>query len=238
MRNFLTARWANLIMANYEISPNMLQPYLPAGTELDYHEGKLLVSLVGFMFLDTKIFGAPVFGFGNFEEINLRFYVVRKEEGSTKRGVVFINETVPYKIVAWIANKLYKEHYKAIPTKHTWSITGEQKKIEYQWQVHDSWNHIKVNASSLGVAMEKNSEQEFIFEHYYGYTKVSETDTEEYKVEHPRWLINKVNSFHIECNFEGMYGKDFSRLALQQPSSVFLAEGSGIAVKWKRNKLV
>jgi hypothetical protein len=224
-------------MVNYEISPMLLKPYLPAGTELDYFEGKLLLSLVGFMFLDTKIFGVPVFGFGNFEEINLRFYVIRKEAGSIKRGVVFINETVPYKIVAWLANKLYKEHYTAIPTGHTWSMFSGQKEIEYRWQMNNSRYHINVNASSAKNAMKMNSTEEFIFEHYYGYTKVSDSKTEEYKVEHPRWLVNKVNSFDIHCNFETMYGKDFGGLAHQQPTSVLLAEGSEIAVKWKRNKL-
>jgi hypothetical protein len=36
--------------------------------------------------------------------------VVRKEGNTVKRGVVFINETIPYPIVAWMANKLYNEH--------------------------------------------------------------------------------------------------------------------------------
>lgn len=237
MTNFLTARWVNLIMANYEISPILLKPYLPAGIEIDYYEGKCFVSIVGFMFLDTKIFGVPAFKFGDFEEINLRFYVARNEGSTVKRGVVFINETVPYKIVAWLANKLYKEHYTAMPAWHAWSITGEQKEIEYRWQMNNSSNHIKVNASSAKDAMKKGSIEEFIFEHYYGYTKVSDSVTEEYKVEHPRWLVNKVNSFDIQCDFETMYGKDFGGLAHQQPSSVLLAEGSEIVVKWKRNKL-
>jgi hypothetical protein len=62
--------------------------------------------------------------FGNFEEINLRFYVVRKE-GIIKTRCGFINETIPYPIVAWMANKLYKEHYTVVPTKH--EITRDAK---------------------------------------------------------------------------------------------------------------
>ncbi|MBK7041721.1 MAG: DUF2071 domain-containing protein [Bacteroidetes bacterium] len=56
--------------------------------------------------------------FGTFEEINLRFLVKGTEGDIVKRGVVFINETVPYRAVAWLANQLYKEHYLAIPTKN------------------------------------------------------------------------------------------------------------------------
>jgi uncharacterized protein len=235
--NFLTARWENLIMANYEIDPAILQPWLPAGTELDYYHGKTYISLVGFMFVKSKLFGIPIPGLGTFEEVNLRFYVVRKDDGIIKRGVVFINETVPYKAVAWLANKLYKERYTAIPTKHSWQITPESKQVDYYWKIKNSWNHIKVDAAVENEAMVTGSIEEFIFEHYYGYTKVSNNSTEEYKVEHPRWNTNKINSANINCDFEEMYGKQFSHLTGKAPSSVMMAEGSAIAVKWKREKL-
>jgi hypothetical protein len=60
---------------------------------------------------------------------------VRKVEGKKiKKGVVFINETVPFKIVALLANKLYKEDYISIPTKNTIDI-GEHKHINYEWKM-------------------------------------------------------------------------------------------------------
>ena len=106
--NFLEAKLENLIMANYAVDPNVLIPYLPKGVELDSFEGKFYASLVGFMFNKTKIFNVPIPYLGSFEEINLRFYVVRKDGDALKRVVVFINETVPYAPVAWMANYLYK----------------------------------------------------------------------------------------------------------------------------------
>ena len=237
MTNFLTARWENLIMANYEVDPVILQPWLPAGTELDYYGGRTFVSLVGFMFIKSKLFGIPIPGLGTFEEVNLRFYVTRKDAGIIKRGVVFINETVPYKAVAWLANKLYKERYTAIPTRHSWRMTTESKQVDYYWKIKKNWNHIKVNATVENEAMQSGSMEEFVFEHYYGYTKVSESSTEEYKVDHPRWKVHKVNSVEINCDFEAMYGNSFAYLTHQPPSSVMLAEGSDISVKWKREKL-
>lgn len=95
-KTFLSAKWENLIMANYAVSPALLTPYLPKGVELDLYDGKTYVSLVGFMFKDTRLFRVPIPLLGTFEEINLRFYVTRVEDNMTKRGVVFINETVPY----------------------------------------------------------------------------------------------------------------------------------------------
>ena len=231
---FLSARWENLIMANYEVNPDVLTPYLPHGVELDYYNNKTYVSLVGFMFKKTSLFNIPIPFLGTFEEINLRFYVKRVEGDTIKRGVVFINETVPYKLVAWLANKLYKEHYIAIPTKNTIEITNLSKNIRYEWKINNAWNHIAVNAAKENEEMLPGSVEEFIFEHYYGYTKLNNQVSQEYKVNHPRWQVNKVIDYSIHCDFESMYGNDFSFLKNHQPDSVILAEGSPITVNWKR----
>lgn len=232
---FLSARWENLIMANYEVNPDLLTPYLPHGVELDFYSNKTYVSLVGFMFKQTSLFQIPIPFLGTFEEINLRFYVKRIEGDRIKRGVVFINETVPYKSVAWLANKLYKEHYISIPTKNKINISQSDKKIRYEWKTNKEWNHIAVNAAKENEQMMPDSVEEFIFEHYYGYTKISDRLSQEYKVNHPRWQVNKVTDYSIQCDFTAMYGDDFSILNSQQPHQVILAEGSAVSVNWKRS---
>lgn len=234
MKTFLTAKWQNLIMANYEIEPAILLPYLPKGVELDYFHGKTYVSLVGFLFKDSSVFNVPIPSMGTFEEVNLRFYVVRKLGNELRRGVVFINETVPNKIVAWVANKLYKEHYIAIPTKHQWTFANDKKEISYQWKVKSKWNSINVVASDSKQKMETDSIEEFIFEHYFGYTKVNPEKSIEYKINHPRWEINPIQNHQINCDFSAFYGEDFNVLNCTKPHSVMLAEGSAISVDWKR----
>jgi uncharacterized protein YqjF (DUF2071 family) len=210
---------------------------LPKGVELDSFEGKCYVSLVGFMFNKTKIFNVPIPYLGSFEEINLRFYVVRKDGDTLKRGVVFINETVPYAAVAWMANYLYKEHYTAVKTKHDWELTDTSKKINYSWKKDKKWNTIQVNAQSKSNSMKNGSVEAFIFEHYFGYTRVNEHKTLEYGINHPSWKINQVIDHSIDCDFEQMYGSDFAFLNAQQPDNVILAEGSNVSVKWKRNAI-
>lgn len=234
MTNFLEASWKNLIMANYEIEPELLIPYLPKGTELDFYNGKTFVSLVGFLFEDTRIFNIPVPFFGTFEEVNLRFYVTRQDGEETKRGVVFIDETVPNKIVAWVANRLYREHYRSVPTRHQWEINESRKKIAYEWQIGKDWNKICAEAEAVTSEMIPGSFEEFIFEHYYGYTKINAAETEEYSIQHGRWLVNQVNTYEIHCDFEAMYGFGFLNKA--EPNAVFLAEGSGVYVKWERKR--
>lgn len=237
MGTFLKANWENIIMANYAIDPEILKPFLPKGVELDLYNGKAYVSLVGFMFKKTKLFNVPIPFFGTFEEINLRFYVQRKKEGITKRGVVFINETIPYRIVAWMANKLYNEHYTVVPTRHLIEENSDSKKIKFDWLLNKKWNSIYVEASNESQNMKKDTLEKFIYEHYFGYTKIDENNTEEYRLQHPSWKINTVLDTKIDCDFKAMYGESFSILNKTEPEAVFIAEGSSVKIEWQRVRL-
>jgi uncharacterized protein YqjF (DUF2071 family) len=238
MAIFLKANWEDIIMANYEIDPQLLVPFLPKGVELDFYNGKCFVSLVGFMFKKTKLFTISIPFFGNFEEINLRFYVKKIEDnGNIKRGVVFINETIPYPIVAWVANKLYNEHYTVVATKHEIVLEESSKKVKFEWLVNKKWNSIAVTTSTTSEKMEPNSLERFIYDHYYGYTKINENETEEYKLQHPSWKVSEVLNYQIECNFEAMYGKSFAVLSQTKPEAVFIADGSAVGIEWERTKI-
>ena len=234
---FLSARWEDLVMANYAVEPAVLQPFLPKGVELDLFDGVAYVSLVGFMFRNTRLFGLPIPFMGTFEEINLRFYVKRTEGSTIKRGVVFINETVPYRPVAWLANKLYKEHYIAIPTRSNIVESGYSLKVRYEWKIKQRWNHVLVNANISKKPMADGSMEAFIFEHYYGYTKINAQETQEYRVNHASWLVHTVYDYAINCDFTAMYGECFSFLNDAVPHSVLLAEGSQVTVDWNRKTI-
>lgn len=233
-KTFLSAHWENLIMANYAVPAEVLQPYLPYGVALDLYNQRAYVSLVGFLFRDTRLFSLPIPFLGTFEEVNLRFYVKRTEGSTVKRGVVFINETVPYQPVAWLANKLYQEHYIAIPTRNKIKTIDASLNVRYEWKTKKEWNQVEVVAETEPKAMLDGSFEEFIYEHYYGYTRLTENLSQEYYVNHPRWLVHEVKQFAINCDFTTMYGNDFSFLNQQQPDKVMLAQGSEVTVDWKR----
>jgi uncharacterized protein YqjF (DUF2071 family) len=224
-------------MANYNIDADILMPFLPQGVELDLYDGKAYVSLVGFIFKRCRIFNIPIPLMGTFEEINLRFYVRRKVGDTYRRGVVFINETIPYPIVAWVANILYKEHYTVVPTKHEEEVNSDFQKIKFEWLVNSKWNSMEVSYSFGTDKMKNNSLEQFIYDHYYGYTKVNETKTEEYKLQHPSWKTHTISNYEIDCDFQAMYGTDFAILNETKPAAVFIAKGSKVGIEWKRNKL-
>jgi uncharacterized protein YqjF (DUF2071 family) len=228
---FLTAEWKNLIMANYIVDPAILESYVPDGTELDSWEEKNFVSMVGFMFLNTKVLGIPIPFHQNFEEINLRFYVRYKDNDEWKRGVVFIKEIVPKSAIAFVANTLYGENYQSLPMKNELSKEADLQKISYSWKFQNEWNFLKVNAETKTRKIVEGSKAEFITEHFWGYTKGRHQNTLEYQVEHPRWNIFPVKDFEMNCNVAPIYGKEFQEFLTKEPHSVFMAEGSEIIVR-------
>lgn len=232
---FLTAEWKNLVMANYEVEPSLLYDFVPHGTELDYFNSKCYVSLVGFMFLDTKILGVHIPFHVNFEEVNLRFYVKYKEGNQWKRGVTFIKEIVPKFFIELVANNLYSENYDSMPMRNELNISGDEIKVGYFWKPKEDEYFIKASAEKNSFLAATSSEEEFITEHYWGYTKVSDSKTSEYEVEHPKWNLHNINDFEINCDFGKLYGARFSFLNYLKPSSIFLAEGSEVIVRKGKN---
>ncbi len=228
---FLSAEWQNLIMINYEVDPKVLLPYLPAYTELDPFENKTLVSLVGFLFKDAKVFGLRWPWHATFEEVNFRFYVKHFTGKEWRRGVVFISEIVPKTIIANAASILYHEPYITRPMRHQFLIKVDLVKVQYQWKNKNKWNSINVTAETSLNEIESKSAEEFIFEHYWGYNKFSDTKTVEYGVEHITWQTYKIKSWSLDCDIENVYGAHFLPFLSEEPNSVFMAKGSPVIIR-------
>jgi len=233
--SFLKAEWRKLAIANYAVAPELLLPYLPAKTELDIWKGTCYVSLVGFMFVNTRLLGIPIPFHRNFEEVNLRFYVKYFENGEWKRGVVFIKEIVPKPALTFVANTLYQEHYATNKMNHEWKETKDHLEVSYGWQQSGHQNQFSLKAKKKRVPILDETEVQFITDHYWGYTKTKSGKTFEYEVTHPRWEAYPVEEYTIDVGFKETYGDDFSFLDNLKPSSVMLAEGSEITVENKRS---
>ena len=231
--SFLNAEWRKLAIANYVIDPEVLKKYVPAGTEIDLWNDKCFVSLIGFMFLNTKLLGIKIPFHTDFEEVNLRFYVKRLENNTWKRGVVFIKEIVPKTALTFIANTIYKEHYETLPMSHIWEENNLNRTVSYLWKKNKIWHSFMVQATLNSSEIKSYSETEFITEHYWGYAKVSDTNTNEYQVTHPKWKQYLVTHSEIKVDFGAVYGTDFEFINRLKPNSVMLIEGSEITVENK-----
>lgn len=225
-RRFLTAEWRWLTMLNYELEPAALLPFVPAGVELDSFAGITYVSVVGFLFLNTCVLGVPVPFHRDFEEVNLRFYVRRATPEGWRRGVVFIKEIVPRRAIAAIARTVYAENYMRLPMRHT--VDGPR--VNYEWLLRGRWNALEVRACGDPSFPAPGSTEEFITEHYWGYTARRNGPALEYRVEHAPWRVWQVAGASLSADAELLYGPAFAEVLSRPPRSAFLAEGSPVTV--------
>jgi len=269
-RAFLTAEWRNLAMLNYVVDPALLTPFVPRGTVLDSWNGRTYVSLVGFMFVDTRVLGVPIPFHRAFEEVNLRFYVRRTVDGEVRRAVTFLRELVPRRAIALVARLGYNEPYTALPMRHRIDVvpTGARSNqgvvptgacsnqgvvptgarsategpalspalhsVEYEWQLGRKWCGLRVETTGLPRAIEHGSEEEFITEHYWGYTRQRDGSTVEYQVVHPSWKVSAVSRATVVGDLAELYGDALAAKLSEPPDSAFLADGSAIAVSLPR----
>jgi uncharacterized protein YqjF (DUF2071 family) len=230
---FLIAEWRHLAMLNFEVDPKVLRPLVPAGTELDDWEGRTFLSVVGFMFLNTRVFGVAIPWHRNFEEVNLRFYVRRKASDGWRRGVVFVKEVVPRIAIALTAKLLYGENYVAVRMQHR--VEGENgaappSSVSYSWWFRGRENRLELTVGGDPVEAPEGSDAEFITEHYWGYARRRGSRTMEYRVEHPRWRVSRAAASRLDCDVAGLYGSQFVEFLQAAPACAFLADGSEVTV--------
>jgi uncharacterized protein YqjF (DUF2071 family) len=227
---FLTARWSYLAMLNFVVDPALLRPLVPIGTELDFDRDETFLSVVGVMFLDTRVLGVAIPLHRNFEEVNLRFYVRRKTTEGWRRGVVFIRELVPRFAIATVARVFYNEPYSAMRMAHSISHERGRLAVEYRWLRGRAWEFLAITGSGEPNEAAPGSHEEFITEHYWGYT-AGERESSEYQVEHPRWRLWDATTHRLHADLEALYGQPFVETLTAAPASAFIADGSPVTVR-------
>jgi uncharacterized protein YqjF (DUF2071 family) len=229
-RPFLTAEWRHLAMLNYAVDPGALKRFVPSGTELDSHQGDYFISVVGFRFLKTRVLGWAFPFHCNFDEVNLRFYVRRHTPEGWRRGVVFIRELVPRRAIAFVARAFYGEPYSALPMRHKIDQTRERICVEYGWRRQGRWESIRAVAQGQSKPIEQGSIEEFITEHYWGYT-AHKAASSEYQVEHPQWQVWRASEAALDADVPTLYGDSFAESLSSPPAFSFIADGSWVVVR-------
>lgn len=226
-RPVMSCAWKDLVVANYEVDPAVLQPYVPAGLELDSWKGKTVMSVVGLSFEDTKALGVPVPGQQEFEQLNLRFYVKDEDD---QRGVVFLKEIVPNHAMAGLCQTLYNENYHRLPMAHERPEAGEDGTIGYLWNDGNRWNRLEAEREGPARPTAPGSLEEFVLEHYVGFTEQRDGQTLAYEVEHPPWRIFDTHNPVVDIDAAGLYGQELGQYLERPPLSVVVCEGSAVDV--------
>jgi uncharacterized protein len=247
-RPFLTARWTDLLLLNFVVPRELIERVAPAGTQPDLHEGVAYISIVGFRFQNVRMFGMPIPGHGRFDEINLRYYVKREVAAEVRRGVVFVREIAPKLAVSILANRVYHENYLTRPMRSVIAMQGTELRpgdtLEYAWQngrdgllpqrrkcqLQKKWNRLAARVAEPLAVPPPNSLEEFIVEHYWGYSHGRDGCTREYSVAHPAWRVARAEEVIWDCDVRATYDSPFAEYLRTQPASALIADGSAIQV--------
>jgi uncharacterized protein YqjF (DUF2071 family) len=218
-------------MLSYAVDRTLLEGYVPPGTVLDSFDGRTYVSLVAFQFRHTKLFDTVTIPFhADFDEVNLRFYVRRKAGSEDRRGVVFIAEIVPKWAVAKIARLAYGENYVCLPMRHSVDMSGATKTAEYEWQLNGARCRLYARTSGAAARPDEGSLEQFITEHYWGYSRKRNADALEYHVSHVPWNVWASSDAGFEGDASGLYGLELAKVLGRRPGSAFIADGSPVVV--------
>lgn len=216
-------------MLNVGVDPDLLRSLVPRGCALDLFDGIAFVSVVGFQFVDTRVWGIGVPFHRTFDEVNLRFYVRRTAQGEERRGVTFIREFVPRRAIAMLARWIYNEPYRAVPLSSTHDDAvpnGVPKRTRYRAGPID----LSIETQGVPRAPDPGSVEAFISEHYWGYTTQRDGGTLEYRVTHPPWRVAPATEASLRGDLSAAYGREFERALSAPPHSAWVADGSPVVV--------
>jgi hypothetical protein len=102
--------------------------------------------------------------------------------------------------------------------------------VEYGWRSDLAWNRICISAAGSPTLPKPGSEEEFITEHFWGYSAQPDGTTVEYRVAHPSWRVWSGRDAGFEGDGTELYGPELASLLAAVPTSAFLAEGSTVTV--------
>ncbi len=227
---FLTAEWLHLVLLNYAVPAGLLEPLVPGGTELDLLRGEAYVSVVGFMFANTRVRGIAIPFHRTFEEVNLRFYVKRLVDGEERRAVTFIRELVPRFAIATAARFVYNEPYLHLPMSHRLELNASERRAEYRWTLWGATSAVVGDGLGRTEIPDGDSDEAFMTQRHWGYTTQRDGSTVEYHVAHPAWRVGRMDRGTLEGNTAHAFGAKFAAILAGPATSAFFADGSAVTV--------
>ena len=225
-RLLLTGAWRNLCFVNYAVAPAQLARHLPPGLTLDTVEGEAFVSVVALDFLRLRLLGVPGLGCRRFPQVSFRFYVRDGE----RRGVVFLRELVPSRLLALASRGLAGEPCSYAPLHSEPRRQGETVSLAHQLGDDERRNRFQVCATAAMRDPRDVLPERFFTERHWSYNLSCRGRLRRYEVLHPLWAIYRVEALDFVWDFASIYGSEWAWLSHAKPHSVIAAEGSAIRV--------
>lgn len=229
-RVFMTARWTDVVMVNFLVPPNLLQPHVPPGSVLDTPDGQPdlhLLSIVALRFRDTRVRGVKIPTAQDFAELNLRFYVRQGD----KRAAVFLREFVPTPLIVIGARLFYQQPYFLARITHRVTKGDGSISVRTRFRNRQHRGGIDLIARNEPTVPPEDSVEHFLKEHYWGFHRGRGGGGISYRVEHPVWITYPVEQAEVTVDPGVLLGKRWRSVDWDDARhSVVFAEGSNATV--------
>src|SRR6266480_2828412 len=123
-----------------------------------------------------------------------------------------------------------------ISMKHHICAEGSKRTAKYQWKVKHQCCQLTAQATGPPEPPQEGSLEQFITEHYWGYSTQRSGGSVEYHVSHVPWQVWVSTTAGFEGDASLLYGVELSHVLQGHLSSAFIAEGSEVTV-FRGNKL-
>jgi len=184
MRSLLSMRWDDLLFAHWPVDPEVVEPTLPDGLDVDTRDGDAYLGVVGFQMASIRPRGVPV-GL-SFPELNLRTYV-RADDGP---GVYFYNLDAADRVGVPIARTLFKLPYYRAEMR----MTARGDRVDFRSRrTHRGVPPARFDATyqptGTPTTADPDSLVAFLTERYRFYTESERGHIYRGDIEHPPWRV-------------------------------------------------
>ena len=237
---FLTACWRRPLLLSWPVPDAALPPRLPAGLCLDRWQGHAYITLVGIGFANTRVWGLPAYP-RRYAQVNLRFYVRRRDAGCPAPGVVFIRQIVPHRLTASAARILYGEPFARRPVVCAIAPPDNDDgsgSVAYRWQSDNGrWRSFCATSppptagDGYGDDIDRDglaapgSLADFLTARYWGYNGKPHGPTRAYRVIRSPWRLQPAAAVTTDADFAAEYGPALAAAMSGPPASALLADG-------------
>lgn len=157
--------WRNLLFLHWRVDPELIEPLLPKGFQLDTFDGCGWIGLIPFTMDDTRPRGFPrVPGLSRFHECNVRTYVLH--DGVP--GVWFFSLDAASRLAVLGGRSLWKLNY----VHASFDVTREGDRTDYAVRRRDgTTSRITWRTGPELPPSESGSLRHFLTERYYLYSE-------------------------------------------------------------------
>ncbi len=140
---------------------------------------------------------------------------------------------MPRRAITLVARRLYEENYVTCPTRSRVEVPAgdaARGQAAYEWTTPHGPMSVAADIRGKPSVPGEDAEESFIAEHYWGYTRLGDGGTMEYRVEHPPWRVWSHAEGTLQGDAAAFYGEEFAEALSARPTSCFVAEGSEVSV--------